>query len=141
NDRGIHICKSMLAWEKFGNNETPESTGLKGDKLVGNYYVEFDKAYKAEINQLIEKGLTEDEAKKQAPLMLEAQEMLRKWEAGDEYVVNLWKKMNSWVYDGFEATYKNIGVDFDSNYYESNTYLLGKDVVDEGRPKGIVCTK
>lgn len=141
NDRGIHICKSMLAWEKFGNNATPESTGLKGDKLVGNYYVEFDKAYKVEINQLIEKGLTEDEAKRQAPLILEAQEMLRKWEAGDEHVVNLWKKMNSWVYDGFEATYKNIGVDFDCNYYESNTYLLGKDVVDEGLAKGIFYKK
>ncbi len=141
NDRGIHICKSMLAWEKFGNNQTPESTGLKGDKLVGNYYVEFDKAYKTEINQLIEKGLTEDEAKKQAPLMLEAQEMLRKWEAGDEQVVNLWKKMNQWVYDGFEATYKSIGVDFDCNYYESNTYLLGKDVVEEGLAKGIFYKK
>ena len=141
NDRGIHICKSMLAWEKFGNNETPESTGLKGDKLVGNYYVEFDKAYKAEINQLIEKGLTEDEAKKQAPLILEAQEMLRKWEAGDEQVVALWEKMNSWVYAGFEATYKNIGVDFDCNYYESNTYLLGKDVVEEGLAKGIFYKK
>lgn len=141
NDRGIHICKSMLAWEKFGNNETPESTGLKGDKLVGNYYVEFDKAYKAEINQLIEKGLTEDEAKKQAPLILEAQEMLRKWEAGDEQVVALWEKMNQWVYDGFEATYKNIGVDFDCNYYESNTYLLGKDVVEEGLAKGIFYKK
>lgn len=141
NDRGIHICKSMLAWEKFGNNETPESTGLKGDKLVGNYYVEFDKAYKNEINQLIEKGLTEDEAKKQAPLILEAQEMLRKWEAGDEQVVALWEKMNQWVYDGFEATYKNIGVDFDCNYYESNTYLLGKDVVEEGLAKGIFYKK
>ncbi|MEG0916600.1 MAG: arginine--tRNA ligase [Myroides sp.] len=141
NDRGIHICKSMLAWEKFGNNETPESTGLKGDKLVGNYYVEFDKAYKAEISQLIEKGLTEEEAKKQAPLILEAQEMLRKWEAGDEQVVALWEKMNSWVYAGFEATYKNIGVDFDCNYYESNTYLLGKDVVEEGLAKGIFYKK
>ncbi|KAA5538415.1 arginine--tRNA ligase [Paenimyroides baculatum] len=141
NDRGIHICKSMLAWEKFGNSETPESTGLKGDKLVGNYYVEFDKAYKAEISQLIEKGLTEEEAKKQAPLILEAQEMLRKWEAGDEQVVSLWKKMNSWVYAGFEATYKNIGVDFDCNYYESNTYLLGKDVVEEGLAKGIFYKK
>jgi len=141
NDRGIHICKSMLAWEKFGNNETPESTGLKGDKLVGNYYVEFDKAYKAEINQLIEKGLTEEEAKKQAPLILEAQEMLRKWEAGDEQVVALWEKMNSWVYAGFEATYKSIGVDFDCNYYESNTYLLGKDVVEEGLAKGIFYKK
>src|SRR5690606_33969406 len=141
NDRGIHICKSMLAWEKFGNNETPESTGLKGDKLVGNYYVEFDKAYKAEINQLIEQGLTEEEAKKQAPLILEAQEMLRKWEAGDEQVVALWEKMNSWVSAGFEATYKNIGVDFDCNYYESNTYLLGKDVVEEGLAKGIFYKK
>ncbi|WP_277632901.1 arginine--tRNA ligase, partial [Avrilella dinanensis] len=141
NDRGIHICKSMLAWQKFGNGETPESTGLKGDKLVGNYYVVFDKEYKKEIEQLVAGGMTEDEAKKQAPLMIEAQEMLRKWEAGDEEVVALWKKMNQWVYDGFEETYANLGVDFDSYYYESNTYLLGKDVVEEGLRKGIFYKK
>ena len=141
NDRGIHICKSMLAWEKFGNGQTPESTGLKGDKLVGNFYVAFDKAYKEEINALIAEGKTEDEAKKQAPLMLEAQEMLRKWEAGDEQVVQLWEMMNGWVYEGFEASYKNIGVDFDCNYYESNTYLLGKDVVEDGLAKGVFYKK
>lgn len=141
NDRGIHICKSMLAWQKFGNEETPESTGLKGDKLVGNYYVVFDKEYKKEIEQLVAGGMTEDEAKKQAPLMLEAQEMLRKWEAGDEKVVALWKKMNQWVYDGFEETYANLGVHFDKYYYESNTYLLGKDVVEEGLQKGIFYKK
>jgi arginyl-tRNA synthetase len=137
NDRGIHICKSMLAWQKFGNGETPESTGLKGDKLVGNYYVAFDKAYKEEINQLIAQGKTEDEAKKQAPIILEAQEMLLKWEAGDAEVIALWKMMNQWVYDGFAITYKNLGVDFDSYFYESNTYLLGKDVVQIGLEKGI----
>ncbi|SNR79051.1 arginine--tRNA ligase [Flavobacterium sp. ov086] len=137
NDRGIHICKSMLAWEKFGNGETPESSNLKGDKLVGKYYVEFDKAYKAEINQLIEAGKTEEEAKKQAPIIVEAQEMLRKWEAGDEQVIALWKKMNQWVYDGFATTYTNLGVNFDKYYYESNTYLLGKDVVQVGLDKGV----
>lgn len=137
NDRGIHICKSMLAWQKFGNGATPESTGMKGDKLVGHFYVEFDKAYKAEITNLIATGKTEEEAKKQAPMMLEAQEMLRKWEAGDETIVALWKKMNQWVYDGFEETYTNLGVDFDSYYYESNTYLLGKEVVQFGLEKGI----
>ena len=137
NDRGIHICKSMLAWQKFGNQETPESTGLKGDKLVGNYYVAFDKAYKDQINQLIAQGKTEEEAKKQAPIMLEAQEMLKKWEAGDAEVLGLWNKMNQWVYDGFATTYKNLGVDFDRYYYESNTYLLGKDVVQIGLEKGI----
>lgn len=141
NDRGIHICKSMLAWQKFGNGQTPESTGLKGDKLVGNFYVEFDKAYKKEINQLKEQGMSEDDAKKQAPLMLEAQEMLRKWEAGDEEVVALWKTMNQWVYDGFAVSYKNLGVDFDSYYYESNTYLLGKDVVEDGLTKGVFYKK
>lgn len=141
NDRGIHICKSMLAWQKFGNGETPTSTGLKGDKLVGNYYVVFDKEYKKEIEQLVAGGMTEDEAKKQAPLMLESQEMLRKWEAGDKEVVALWKKMNQWVYDGFEETYANLGVDFDSYYYESNTYLLGKDVVEEGLQKSIFYKK
>ena len=137
NDRGIHICKSMLAWQKFGNGATPESTGLKGDKLVGNYYVAFDKAYKEEINQLMAKGKTEEEAKKQAPILLEAQEMLLKWEAGDAAVKALWSTMNQWVYDGFATTYKNLGVDFDSYYYESNTYLLGKDVVQVGLDKGI----
>jgi arginyl-tRNA synthetase len=137
NDRGIHICKSMLAWQKFGNGQTPESTGLKGDKLVGNFYVEFDKQYKKEISDLIAQGKTEEEAKKLAPSILEAQEMLRKWEAGDEEVVALWKTMNQWVYDGFEQTYKNLGVDFDSYYYESNTYLLGKEVVQFGLEKGI----
>ncbi len=137
NDRGIHICKSMLAWQKFGKNETPDSTGLKGDKLVGNYYVAFDKAYKVEIEQLIAQGKTEEEAKKQAPIILEAQEMLLKWEAGDEEVISLWKTMNQWVYDGFATTYTNLGVDFDSYYYESNTYLLGKDVVQIGLEKGV----
>ncbi|RXM44296.1 arginine--tRNA ligase [Flavobacterium sp. YO12] len=137
NDRGIHICKSMLAWEKFGNGETPESSNLKGDKLVGKYYVEFDKVYKAEINHLIETGKTEEEAKKQASIIIEAQEMLKKWEAGDEKVIALWKKMNQWVYDGFAVTYSNLGVDFDKYYYESNTYLLGKDVVQVGLDKGV----
>jgi arginyl-tRNA synthetase len=141
NDRGIHICKSMLAWERFGNDETPESTGLKGDKLVGNYYVAFDKVYKEEIKDLVSQGKTEEEAKKQAPLLLEAQKMLQKWEAGDEKVVALWKKMNQWVYDGFAITYKEMGVDFDKNYYESNTYLLGKDVVAEGLKSGVFFKK
>ncbi len=137
NDRGIHICKSMLAWQKFGNGETPESSGLKGDKLVGNYYVAFDKAYKVEIAQLMSEGKTEEEAKKQAPIIIEAQEMLLKWEAGDEEVISLWKKMNQWVYDGFAISYKKLGVDFDCYYYESNTYLLGKNVVQIGLEKGI----
>lgn len=137
NDRGIHICKSMLAWEKFGNGETPETSGLKGDKLVGKYYVEFDKAYKSEINGLIETGKTEEEAKKQAPIIIEAQDMLKKWEAGDEKVIDLWKKMNEWVYEGFATTYTNLGVNFDKYYYESNTYLLGKDVVQVGLDKGV----
>ncbi|PZX92984.1 arginine--tRNA ligase [Flavobacterium aquariorum] len=137
NDRGIHICKSMLAWQKFGNGETPESTGLKGDKLVGNYYVAFDKAYKTEITELMEAGKTEEEAKKAAPIILEAQQMLLDWENGKPEVIALWKSMNQWVYDGFATTYKNLGVNFDSYYYESNTYLLGKDVVQIGLEKGI----
>ena len=137
NDRGIHICKSMLAWQKFGNGETPQSSGLKGDKLVGKYYVAFDKAYKAEIETLVASGLAEDEAKKQAPILLEAQQMLLDWEAGNEAVVALWKTMNQWVYDGFNATYSRLGVNFDSYYYESNTYLLGKDVVQMGLAKGV----
>jgi len=137
NDRGIHICKSMLAWQKFGNGETPESTGLKGDKVVGNFYVEFDKKYKGQISELIAQGKTEDEAKKQAPLILEAQQMLLDWEAGKPEVIALWKTMNQWVYAGFAETYKNLGVNFDSYYYESNTYLLGKEVVQLGLEKGI----
>lgn len=137
NDRGIHICKSMLAWQKFGNGQTPESTGLKGDKLVGNFYVQFDKQYKAEINELIAQGKTEDEAKKMAPIIVEAQQMLLDWEAGKPEIIELWKTMNQWVYDGFAQTYKNLGVDFDSYYYESNTYLLGKEVVQFGLEKGI----
>lgn len=141
NDRGIHICKSMLAWKKFGNGETPESTNLKGDKLVGNYYVKFDQEYKKEIVALKAEGKTEDEAKAQAPLMLEAQNMLRKWEAGDKETVDLWSKMNGWVYEGFEETYKSIGVDFDFYYYESDTYLLGKDIIDEGLKKGVFFKK
>ena len=141
NDRGIHICKSMLAWKRFGNGETPESTGLKGDKLVGNYYVKFDKEYKKEINDLMAKGQTEAEAKKNAPILLEAQQMLLKWEAGDEETVALWKMMNEWVYSGFETTYKNLGVDFDCYYYESETYLLGKEFVAEGLKKGVFFKK
>ncbi len=137
NDRGFHICKSMLAWQKFGNGQTPESTGLKGDKLVGNFYVEFDKQYKKEISELIAQGKTEEEAKKQAPSILEAQQMLLDWENGKPEVIELWKTMNQWVYDGFAQTYKNLGVDFDSYYYESNTYLLGKEVVQFGLEKGI----
>lgn len=136
NDRGIHICKSMLAWQKFGNGETPESSSLKGDHLVGKYYVEFDKAYKTEINQLIEKGLAKEEAEKEAPIFKTAQEMLRKWEQGDKEVVDLWKKMNGWVYEGFNATYQKMGVDFDEIYYESDTYILGKDVVEKGLAEG-----
>jgi arginyl-tRNA synthetase len=127
----------MLAWQKFGNGETPASSGKKGDHLVGDYYVKFDKAYKAEIKMLMGQGQTEDQAKKNAPMILEAQEMLRKWEANDAEVVGLWKTMNSWVYAGFDATYKALGVDFDHYYYESNTYLLGKEIVAEGLEKGV----
>ncbi|MDF3077664.1 MAG: arginine--tRNA ligase [Sphingobacteriaceae bacterium] len=141
NDRGIHICKSMLAWQKFGNRETPEISGLKGDKLVGNYYVIFDKEYKKQIDELKASGQTEDDAKKNAPLIREAQEMLLKWENGDEEVINLWRTMNGWVYAGFDETYKKMGVDFDKYYYESNTYLLGKDIVQEGLEKGVFFKK
>ncbi|PZD77576.1 arginine--tRNA ligase [Mesonia sp. K7] len=141
NDRGIHICKSMLAWQKFGKGETTETTGLKGDKLVGNYYVKFDQEYKKEIETLVAQGKTQEEAKKEAPSLLEAQNMLKKWESGDEEVVALWKKMNAWVYEGFEKTYKELGVDFDKNYYESDTYLLGKDIVQEGLDKGVFYKK
>lgn len=141
NDRGIHICKSMLAWQKFGAGETPESTGLKGDHLVGKYYVIFDKEYKKEIDSLRATGQSEEEAKKNAPLMKEAQAMLQKWEAGDEEVITLWRMMNGWVYAGFERTYKQLGVDFDKYYYESDTYLLGKDIIQEGLDKGVFFKK
>ncbi len=141
NDRGIHICKSMLAWQKFGNGETPISSGLKGDKLVGNYYVKFDQEYKKEIANGIASGLSEEDAKRQAPILLEAQQMLKKWEASDETVVKLWKTMNQWVYDGFEVSYKTLGVNFDINYYESNTYLLGKDIVNKGLKQGVFYRK
>lgn len=141
NDRGIHICKSMLAWNRYGNGETPESTGIKGDKLVGNYYVKFDQEYKNEIAQLISKGKTEAEAKAEAPILLEAKEMLRKWEGGDPETVALWKKMNGWVYDGFDTTYDALGVSFDKLYYESDTYLLGKEFVAEGLESGVFFKK
>ena len=136
NDRGIHICKSMLAWLKFGNGETPETSGKKGDHLIGDYYVRFDKEYKAQIAELMAKGVDEETAKKEAPLMLEAQEMLRKWEANDPEVRGLWAKMNEWVYAGFDETYKRMGVSFDKIYYESNTYLEGKSEVEQGLASG-----
>ncbi len=141
NDRGIHICKSMLAWQKWGNGATPESTGEKGDKLVGDYYVKFDQEYKKEIAELIASGIDKDRAEKQAPLLLEVQEMLRKWEAKDPEVYKLWDKMNHWVYDGFDVTYKALGIDFDKIYYESDTYILGKKFVLEGLKKGILIQK
>lgn len=141
NDRGIHICKSMLAWQYYGNGETPASSGLKGDHLVGKYYVVFDKEYKKEIEALKEQGQSEEEAKKNAPLIKEAQAMLQQWEAGDEGVIQLWKTMNGWVYDGFEKTYQQLGVDFDQFYYESDTYLLGKDIIQEGLDKGVFFRK
>lgn len=141
NDRGIHICKSMLAWKKFGNAETPESSGLKGDHLVGKYYVIFDKAYKEEVEALKAAGQKEEDAKKNAPLIKEAQQMLQLWEAGDEEVISLWKMMNDWVYAGFDVTYKKLGVDFKKYYYESDTYLLGKDIIDEGLEKNVFFKK
>lgn len=141
NDRGIHICKSMLAWEKFGNGETPESTGLKGDKLVGNYYVEFDKLYKSEIKAQVADGIDEETAKKQAPSIIEAQEMLLKWEQNDADVRKLWEMMNSWVYAGFNQTYARLGVNFDQVQYESNTYLLGKDLIQQGLDNGVLYKK
>ena len=141
NDRGIHICKSMLAWQLYGGGETPESSGMKGDHLVGKYYVEFDKHYKEQIKELMAEGKSEDEAKKSAPIMLAAQEMLRKWEAKDEEVYSLWQTMNGWVYDGFDVTYKALGVDFDKVYYESQTYLLGKSLVEDGLARGIFFRK
>lgn len=137
NDRGIHICKSMLAWQKFGNGETPEQAGIKGDKLVGNYYVEFERHYRKEVNQLVENGIPKEEAERTAPMMVEAQEMLRKWEAKDSEVYTLWQTMNGWVYDGFNATYEAMGVDFDKLYYESDTYLSGRDEVLKGLDEGV----
>ena len=141
NDRGIHICKSMVAWRRFGKGETPESTGMKGDKLVGKYYVLFDKAYKEEIAQLIAEGKSKEVAEREAPIFLEAQQMLRLWEQGDADTLALWKQMNQWVYDGFEVTYRNLGVSFDRNYYESETYLLGKDIVQRGLEQGVFYRK
>ena len=141
NDRGIHICKSMLAWQLYGGGETPETSGMKGDHLVGKYYVEFDKHYKAEVKELVAGGMSEDEAKKKAPIMLAAQEMLRKWEAKDPEVYSLWETMNGWVYEGFDVTYKAMGVDFDKVYYESETYLLGKSLVEDGLKKGVFFRK
>ena len=141
NDRGIHICKSMLAWLRYGNGETPESSGMKGDHLVGKYYVEFDKHYKGEIRELVEKGVEEEQAKKEAPLMVEAQKMLKRWEEGDKDIRSLWEKMNGWVYAGFDETYKKMGVGFDKIYYESNTYLLGKELVQKGLDMGVLFRK
>lgn len=141
NDRGIHICKSMLAWKKFGNSETPQTSGLKGDSLVGKYYVKFNDVYKKEINTLIANGMNEEDAKKNAPIHIEAQQMLLKWEAGEAETVALWKMMNNWVYEGFKITYSNLGVDFDTLYYESDTYLLGKDVIEDGIKREIFFKK
>jgi len=141
NDRGIHICKSMVSWLAYGNGETPELSGLKGDKLVGNYYVKYDQVYQKQVKDLIKQGKVEDDAKEQAPILLEAQDMLLKWEAGDKEVVRLWKKMNQWVYDGFDVTYKRLGVDFDSYYYESQTYLLGKEFIKTGLEKDVFYKK
>ena len=141
NDRGIHICKSMVAYQHFGNKETPEAAGLKGDHLVGKYYVEFDKAYKTQINELVTAGASEDDAKKKSPIMIEAQELLLKWEQNDPETIALWQKLNGWVYDGFKKTYTQIGVDFDKTYYESDTYLLGKDIVEDGLKQGVFYKK
>lgn len=141
NDRGIHICKSMIAWKKFANGATPESTGMKGDHFVGDYYVRFDKEYKAEIKKLTEQGMEEEEAKKNAPILLEAQEMLRKWEAGDEETVSLWRTMNDWVLKGFDETYKVMGVGFDKVYFESQTYKKGRDIVLKGLADGVLYRK
>ena len=141
NDRGIHICKSMLAWQRFGDGETPESSGMKGDQLVGKYYVAFDKAYKKQVAQKVALGIAPEVAEKEAPILIEAQQMLQKWEAGDKETVALWKKMNSWVYEGFDETYRNLGVDFDTLYFESDTYLLGKDIIEEGLQKNVFYQK
>ena len=141
NDRGIHICKSMLAWLRFGNGETPSVAGVKGDKLVGNYYVAYNNAFTKEVSELVAQGWSQEKAEKEAPIFLEAQEMLRKWESGDEEIIALWKKMNDWVYEGFNTTYANLGVDFDRLYFESDTYLLGKDVIEDGLKKGVFFKK
>ncbi len=141
NDRGIHICKSMLAWQRFGDGETPESSGLKGDQLVGKYYVLFETKYREQVSELINQGKSQEEAEKNAPLLLEAQQMLRDWENNDPKVRKLWAQMNQWVYDGFEATYQKLGIDFDSYYYESETYLLGKSIIQEGLDKGVFYTR
>ncbi|HMR46923.1 MAG TPA: arginine--tRNA ligase [Bacteroidia bacterium] len=141
NDRGVHICKSMLAWKKFGNGETPQSSGMKGDHLVGKYYVEFDKQYKMQVSEMIAAGIEKDKAEKNAPLMQEVRQMLIEWEQGNEKVRDLWKMMNGWVYEGFDVTYNRIGVDFDKTYYESETYLLGKKIVEEGLSKGVFYKK
>lgn len=141
NDRGIHICKSMLAWMRYGNGETPQTSGMKGDHLVGKYYVEFDKVYRAEISGLVEGGMGKEEAEKKAPILLEAQEMLRKWEAKDPETIHTWKTMNGWVYEGFGISYERLGVSFDRYYYESDTYLLGKDILNEGLEKGVFYKK
>ena len=141
NDRGIHICKSMIAWLDYANGETPASTNLKGDKFVGEYYIKFDQVYKKEVEKLIIGGAAEEEAKQNAPILLRAKEMLIKWESGEKEVVELWKKMNGWVYEGFEETYKNLGVDFDSYYYESDTYLLGKEFISSGLKSGVFYKK
>jgi arginyl-tRNA synthetase len=141
NDRGIHICKSMIAWMRYADGATPESTGIKGDHLVGDYYVKFNDIYKQEVEQLVASGKQKEIAEKEAPIMLEAQELLRKWEAGDTEVYSLWQKMNAWVYKGFETTYKKLGIDFDKMYYESDTYLLGKEIVEEGLQKGVLFRK
>lgn len=141
NDRGIHICKSMVAWLRFGNGETPQSSGKKGDHLVGEYYVRFDKAFRQEVKEMVATGMEEEEAKKKAPIILEAQDMLRKWEAKDEATINLWSQMNGWVYEGFEKTYKDLGITFDRTYYESQTYLLGKELVTKGLEQGVFFKK
>src|SRR5690606_35157456 len=141
NDRGIHICKSMVAYKHFGEGETPESSGIKGDHLVGKYYVRFDQEYKKQVAKLVDQGLSEEEAKKNAAIIKEAQEMLFQWEAGDKEVISLWETMNGWVYEGFATTYKTMGVAFDKYYYESNTYLLGKDIVEDGLQKGVFFKK
>ena len=141
NDRGIHICKSMIAWQRYANGDTPERIGVKGDHLVGDYYVKFNDAYKKEVAELVAGGMEEAKAEKEAPVMKEAQEMLRKWEAGDKEIYSLWQMMNGWVYKGFESSYKRLGVDFDKWYYESDTYLLGKAIVEEGLHKGVLYKK
>lgn len=141
NDRGIHICKSMLAWQRYGNGETPESSGMKGDHLIGKYYVKFDQEYKAEIKELVAGGKSQEDAEKEAPILLEAREMLRKWEAKDPEIYQLWETMNGWVYEGFDTTYKTMGVDFDTLYYESDTYVLGKDIVEDGLSRGLFYKK